>query len=149
MRLLDWLACALASSLILASSPPLFAQQPCPCPEEPPGAWVGSAGLGFALNRGNTDTTNLNITFDATYDPKKRDVWKFQALYMRGENDGEPTVDRLLLQGRYERNLNPRTFLFGELAVAWRRVQGDRLPVRADRRDRLPVDSYRRALGGD
>jgi putative salt-induced outer membrane protein len=76
---------------------------------------VGSAGMGFSLNRGNTDTTNLNFTFDATYDPKKKDVWKFQGLYLRGDTNGEPTVDRLFLQGRYERALNARVYAFGQL----------------------------------
>jgi putative salt-induced outer membrane protein len=89
---------------------------PCPCPpEEDKGFWVGSAGFGLTMNRGNTDTTNVNLSFDATYDPKKKDVWKMQALYLRGDTDGGKTVDRLFLQGRYERALNARMFLFGQL----------------------------------
>ena len=112
--------CAARASLfalfvMMASVSPAVAQQPCPCPPEPPpGNWVGSAGAGFALNRGNTETTNINLTFDATYDPKKKDVWRFQGLYLRGETDGETSVDRLFLQGRYERNLTDRTFAFGQ-----------------------------------
>jgi putative salt-induced outer membrane protein YdiY len=97
----------------------VFAQdQPptCPCPPPPPekGPWSVSAGVGFSLNRGNADTTNLNLTFDAKRDPKQADVWTFQALYLRGETNGEPTVDRLFLQGRYERNIGPRLFVFGQ-----------------------------------
>ena len=99
---------------VLASASAASAQQPCPCPEEPPGNWVGSAGAGFAVNKGNTDTANLNITFDATYDPKKKDVWKFQGLYLRGETDGEVSVDRVFMQGRYERSLTTRMFAFGQ-----------------------------------
>jgi putative salt-induced outer membrane protein len=107
---------AVVCLLLLSTAGVASAQQPCPCPAEPPpGNWVGSAGLGFSMNRGNTDTTNLNLTFDAVYDPKKKDVWKLKALYLRGDTDGEASVDRLLLQGRYERNLNARTFLFGEV----------------------------------
>ena len=105
----------LAVACVVASVSASFAQPACPCPAEPPpGNWVGSAGLGFAINKGNTDTTNLNVTFDATYDPKTKDVWKFQGLYLRGETDGEPTVDRVFLQGRYERKLTARTFVFGQ-----------------------------------
>ena len=65
--------CVLVFAAVLACSRPALAQQTCPCPppEPPPGNWVGSAGLGFALNRGNTDTTNLNVTFDATHDAKR------------------------------------------------------------------------------
>ena len=68
-------ACVFAFVVVLSSARPLLAQQTCPCPppEPPPGNWVGSAGLGFSLNRGNTETTNLNVTFDAAYDPKKKD----------------------------------------------------------------------------
>jgi putative salt-induced outer membrane protein len=110
------IACVLGVLAVLGSATGARAQQPCPCPPEPPpGNWVGSAGLGFALNRGNTDTANLNITFDATYDPKKKDVWKFLGLYLRGETDGELSVERMFLQGRYERSLTTRTFLFGQV----------------------------------
>ncbi len=84
-------------------------------PAEPPPPWTGNAGFGFSLNRGNTDTTNLNLTFEATHDPKTQSVWKFKGLYQRGDTDGEPSVDRLLLEGRYERNLTRRVYTFGQL----------------------------------
>jgi putative salt-induced outer membrane protein len=109
-------ASALTLIALLVSAGPVLAQQTCPCPppEPPPGNWIGSAGLGFSLNRGNTETTNLNVTFDATYDPKTKDLWKFQGLYLRGETDGEVSVDRLFLQGRYERKVTTRAFIFGQ-----------------------------------
>jgi hypothetical protein len=62
----------------------------------------------------NTDTTNLNVTFDATHDAKTKDLWRFQGLYLRGETQGEVSVDRLFLQGRYERTITTRAFVFGE-----------------------------------
>ena len=94
------------------------AQPPaCPCPPAPttPPIWTGSAGFGLSLNRGNTDTTNINLSFEAIRDPKQKDIWKLQALYMRGDTNGEASADRLLAQARYERNLSARVFLFGEL----------------------------------
>jgi putative salt-induced outer membrane protein len=107
----------MALALVMLSARAVHAQQMCPCPppEPPPGNWVGSAGLGFSMNRGNTDTTNLNLTFDATHDPKTTNVWKLQGLYLRGDTNGEASVDRLFLQGRYERNLTPRVFAFGQV----------------------------------
>ena len=94
------------------------AQQPaCPCPPAPttPPVWTGSAGFGLSMNRGNTDTTNLNLSFEATRDPKQKDIWKLQALYMRGDNNGETTADRFFAQARYQRNLNTHVFVLGEL----------------------------------
>jgi putative salt-induced outer membrane protein YdiY len=96
------------------------AQQPpptCPCPPAPaaPPIWTGSAGFGLSMNRGNTDTTNLNLSFEATRDPKQKDIWKFQALYMRGDTSGEATADRFFAQARYQRNLNAHVFVVGEL----------------------------------
>jgi putative salt-induced outer membrane protein YdiY len=89
--------------------------QPAPAPPETPPGWSGSAGFGFSLNRGNTSTTNLNLTFEATDDPKTRTVWKFKGLYLRGDNNGALAVDRLLLEGRNERTLSKRVYAFGQL----------------------------------
>jgi len=90
--------------------------QPAPsAPAEPPPDWTGNAGFGLTLNRGNTSTTNLNLTGEATYDPKEKNVWKFKGLYLRGETSGELSVDRLALEGRYQRTLTARTYAFGQL----------------------------------
>jgi putative salt-induced outer membrane protein len=88
---------------------------PAAAPAPPPPPWTGSAGLGLALNRGNTATTNLNISFDATHDPKTRSVWKFKGLYLRGTNNGTLALDRLQLEGRNERTLTERVYAFGQL----------------------------------
>jgi putative salt-induced outer membrane protein len=105
----------LAGSSVRAQEPPAT---PCPCPAQPaqPPVWTGSAGFGLALNRGNTDTTNINLSFEATRDPKTKDVWKFQALYLRGDTNDTTTADRLSAAARYERSLNERVFVFGDLA---------------------------------
>ena len=67
------------------------------------------------MNRGNTDTTNFNLSFEATRDPKTGSVWKFKALYLRGQTAGAATVDRFLADARNERDLSPRVYAFGEL----------------------------------
>lgn len=103
--------------MFLALARTAGAQTPAPpppdAPQPPPPLWTGSAGAGFAMNRGNTDTTNVNLSFEATRDPKTRSVWKFKALYLRGQTDGAATVDRFLADARNERDLRPRVYAFG------------------------------------
>lgn len=82
----------------------------------PPPIWAGSIGAGFALTGGNTDTANYNFAFDLTRDPKKKNVIKAGGLYLRGDSDGEATVDRLTLGLRDEYHLSPRVFLFGDFS---------------------------------
>jgi putative salt-induced outer membrane protein YdiY len=93
---------------------PAFAQTPA-APAPPPPPWTGNAGFGLSLSRGNTATTNLNLSFEATRDPKTASVWKFKGLYLRGENNGTVAVDRLNLEGRYEHALGSRAYAFGNL----------------------------------
>jgi putative salt-induced outer membrane protein YdiY len=93
-----------------AAPPPASGQ-----PEPPPPLWTGSAGAGFSMNRGNTDTTNFNLSFEAARDPKTHSVWKFKALYLRGATDGTASVDRFFADARNERDLSKRVYGFGEL----------------------------------
>ena len=99
------LTAAAASAQTPAAQPP---------PPEPPPLWTGSAGFGLTLNRGNTATTNVSVSADATRDPKTDNVWKFKGLYMRGETNDELAVNRLLLDARYERTLSRRVYAFGQ-----------------------------------
>jgi putative salt-induced outer membrane protein YdiY len=101
----------LAATLVQAQPPAVPAPPPAPAP--PP--WTGSAGFGLSLNRGNTATTNLNVSAEATHDPKTVSVWKFKGLYLRGKNNGVLAVDRLHLEGRNERTLTERAYAFGQL----------------------------------
>src|SRR5262249_33651008 len=116
---------------VFAGGPRLaFAQQPpavtCPCPPPPPPPpiWTGSAGFGLTMNRGNSDTTNINLSFDATRDPKTKDIWKLQTLYLRGATNGELSANRVFAQARYERNINDRVFVFGQLPYLRDRFKG-------------------------
>ena len=99
----------------LAGSGTLSAQTAPPPVTPPPPPWTGNAGFGLSLSRGNTETTNLNASFEATHDPKTASVWKFKGLYLRGENAGARSVDRLHVEGRNERTLGGRTYAFGNL----------------------------------
>ena len=63
-------ACALL--VVLAST--AAAAQDAPAP--PPPAWTGSIGAGLAVTSGNSDTSNMNLSFKAVHDPKTRTVFK-------------------------------------------------------------------------
>lgn len=110
------LAFLLWAPLLHAQTPPPAAPgQPPPAPAPPPPPpWTGSAGLGLSLNRGNSSTTNFSLSAEATHDPKTKSLWKFKALYLRGETNGELAVDRLLFEVRNERTLSPRVYVFGQ-----------------------------------
>ena len=110
---------AFVCAACIAMATPAAAQDPCPCPPAPPAppppVWTGSIGAGLALTQGNTDTTNLNLSFDVTRDPKAKTVFKAQGLYIRATQDGNDNVDRALVSGRVEYKLTPRAYTFGQL----------------------------------
>ena len=103
-----------SSLSLFPCSQPALAQQTCPCPPRSPLRATGKAAPVSASPQPRDTDDDLNVTFDATYDPKQKDLWKLQGLYLRGETDGEVSVDRLFLQGRYERKITTRAFLFGQ-----------------------------------
>ena len=84
-------------------------------PAAPPPVYVGAFGAGFALTGGNTDTKTFNLTFDLVRDPKTRNVFKANALYLRADAAGETNADRLQLGVRDEYKLSDRAFVFGAL----------------------------------
>ena len=74
---------ALLSGFLWLGGGAAFAQAPAPPPPDP-GLWEGTAGAGLALTRGNSDTLTFNLAFDATRDPKTRNVLKAKGLFLRG-----------------------------------------------------------------
>jgi putative salt-induced outer membrane protein YdiY len=82
-------------------------------PTPPP--WTGNAGFGLSLSRGNTTTSNLNVTFEGTHHSPTDSVWKFKGLYLRGKNNGTLAVDRLNLEARNERPLSRRVYAFANV----------------------------------
>jgi putative salt-induced outer membrane protein len=94
-----------------------FAQDPTPDPAaQPEPVWRGNAGGGLSMTGGNTDTTNINLSYEIVRDPKNRNILKFHGLYLRGDQSDEVITDRLWLGVRDEYKLNDRTFLFGEFS---------------------------------
>jgi putative salt-induced outer membrane protein len=102
--------------LILGACPLAFAQTPQTAPAQPPPpVWTGSFGGGVSLTSGNSDTTNINLSFETKCDPRTGNLFKAEGLYLLGRANGEDTANRLFLQGRFEHLLRPRVFVFGQL----------------------------------
>jgi putative salt-induced outer membrane protein YdiY len=75
----------------------------------------GSAGFGMSLTQGNSDTLNINATIDNTYDPKTKNAMRWDALFLRGKQNGVLSVYRLSAMFRDEYTINHRVFTFAEL----------------------------------
>jgi putative salt-induced outer membrane protein YdiY len=107
-------AAVAATCLVLAAST-LWAQQPPPGPTGPPEGLSGTAGFGLSLTSGNSDTVNLSATVDSIYDPKTKNVMKWNGLFLRGKQNGLLTVNRVSGMFRDENSLTDRMFVFGEM----------------------------------
>jgi putative salt-induced outer membrane protein len=92
-----------------------FAQAPAAAPAGPPPNWAGTAGAGVSVTSGNSDTMNYNLAFDLTRTPKGRNVMKWNALYLRGDQNNAVIVNRTSAAYRDEFTLSGRTFLFGQV----------------------------------
>ena len=77
--------------------------------------YSGSFGGGLALTGGNTDTKNFNLTFNLLRDPKKKNIFKVDALYLRGSQNDILNLNRAAVKVRDEYTLTGRTFLFAEM----------------------------------
>jgi len=75
----------------------------------------GSAGFGLSLTDGNSDTLNINATIDSTYDPKTGNAMKWNALYLRGKQNGDLSVNRFSAMFRDEYSVNARVFMFAQV----------------------------------
>src|SRR5262249_37217139 len=70
---------------------------------------------GLSLTQGNSDTLNINATIDSTYDPKTGNAMKWAALYLRGNQNGVVSTNRLSAMFRDEYSVNPRVFMFAQV----------------------------------
>lgn len=89
--------------------------QVAPAPPPPPPVWAGSFGAGLAVTSGNADTSNVNLTFKLTHDPRNPHLLTADALYLYGSSEGEITVRRLAFNVRDEFAWTDRTSFFGQV----------------------------------
>ena len=76
--------------------------------------WNGGANVGFSIARGNSQTENLALAFNAVH-PTLNDKITLYASSIYTKNDlATPSLAANLEQGglRYDRNINPRLFAF-------------------------------------
>jgi putative salt-induced outer membrane protein YdiY len=99
-------------ALLSALAGPAFAQAQAPPP--PPKIWTVAMGAGWAMTSGNSDTSNLNASYDIVYDPQRKNVVKSDGLFLRAKTEGELTANRLGFNIRDEYRLTPRLFAFGQ-----------------------------------
>ena len=95
--------------LLLATSA-TYGQDP------PPGqTWSGNFGAGLSLTRGNSDTKNVNLSAQLAQRINAKNVAKYDAFYLRGDQNGDLVVDRTTLGGRDEYTISPLMYAFGDV----------------------------------
>ena len=89
-------------------------------------AWKGGASIGFALARGNSETTNLTTGFTADRKTLHDELTLyFTSLYSSNDLPGGGTTANSLVSGaRYDRNLGKRIFAFGSGDFTHDELQG-------------------------
>jgi putative salt-induced outer membrane protein YdiY len=78
--------------------------------------WTGGANVGFSVARGNSQTENLAVAFNAAHTSLKDKITLYaSSLYAKSDTPPPSTVSANLETGglRYDRNVNPKLFVFG------------------------------------
>src|SRR6201987_6001448 len=89
-------------------------------------AWKGGASIGFALARGNSETTNLTTGFTADRKTQHDEITLyFTSLYSSNDLPGGGTTANSIVAGaRYDRNFTKRIFAFGSADYTHNELQG-------------------------
>ncbi len=77
--------------------------------------WNGGANVGFSVARGNSETENLALAFNAAHPTLNDKITLYaSSIYTTNQLANPSTVANLETGGvRYDRNLNPKLFAFG------------------------------------
>ncbi|MGE0392386.1 MAG: YdiY family protein [Vicinamibacterales bacterium] len=107
---------AFTALALAALTAPAAAQAPAtPSGTPAPKPWAGAISAGINLTRGNTDTINYNLSFNAARSFSPRNTLKATGLYLRGTQNDLLTVSRTTLGVRNETTLSGRTFAFAKV----------------------------------
>jgi hypothetical protein len=112
--------------------------------------WNGGANVGFSVARGNSETENLALAFNAVHPTLNDKITLYASTINTTNNLATPSTVANLTQGgfRYDRNIGPKLFVFGAadyMANALqfldlRQVYGGGLGFHAIRSDRTILD---------
>jgi putative salt-induced outer membrane protein len=108
------------TSIILAlclASASALAQNPAP-PKDP---LVGTIALGYLSTSGNTDSTNTNASFKATWDRGRDWVHSWSALAISARTNGVTTAEAYAAGYKAQRAFGMKAYLFG--TGDWRQDQ--------------------------
>ncbi|MGO9088112.1 MAG: YdiY family protein [Candidatus Sulfotelmatobacter sp.] len=78
--------------------------------------WTGGANVGFSVARGNSQTENLALALNAVHASLNDKITLYaSSIYTKNDTPPPPTVAANLETGglRYDRNVNPKLFVFG------------------------------------
>lgn len=77
--------------------------------------WIGGANIGFSVARGNSETENLAVAFNAVHASLNDKITLYASSIDTTNNLATPSTVADLNTGglRYDRNVNPRLFAFG------------------------------------
>jgi putative salt-induced outer membrane protein YdiY len=78
--------------------------------------WNGGANIGFSIARGNSQTENLALAFNAVHPTLNDKITLYaSSLYAKSDTPPPSTVSANVEGGglRYDRNINPKLFAFG------------------------------------
>ncbi|MEO6421727.1 MAG: DUF481 domain-containing protein [Candidatus Nitrotoga sp.] len=85
---------------------------------KPDGKWRGSGGAALSISSGNTRSSSINLTADASRETLDGKLTLFgQALGSRAETNGitSTSANQWRASTRYDHNISPRVFGFGGL----------------------------------
>ena len=95
--------------LIVGIATALHAQEP------PPPGWSGNFAAGLSLTRGNSDTKNISLAATLADRWRTSDLLRYDAFYLRGDENGLLTVDRTTFGVRDEHTFSPLTYGFADV----------------------------------
>ncbi|MEP2777145.1 MAG: DUF481 domain-containing protein [Luteolibacter sp.] len=82
---------------------------------EDPDGWVSVAALGFSLNRGNSESSGLTLTWDTAYRDDEREFF-LELGQITHEDNGRTSKDQTRARVQYNRFLSERFYLGGNMS---------------------------------